>query len=273
MLVKTDFYHFNGSKLAHIKLCRESKANALNSEMIHQFQECVESIQKQDGVRLVVLTAQGKHFSAGADLGWMKDSATMSFEENIADARTLHNLIQSIATLPQMTIALAHGAAYGGALGFLAACDYVLSDTDTKFCLSEVKLGLLPAIIYPFLMNKMHPAALKKLALTAQVFNAEEALKYGLVDDVCNTSNKSQFLFETFQHLLKTAPESVQDLKDLHQLVQDHKSPDTASFIAVARTREEGQHGLHSFFEKSTPKWVYNLEPQDSEWQRFIANL
>ena len=245
--------------VAVVSICREEAANSFNGDVILELTKAFLEVAQTPQVRALVLKGKGKHFSAGADLGWMKDAAKLSYEENLTDAVHLTQMFESLYRLKVPTIGLLHGSVFGGAVGLAACCDIVLAETRTKFCLSEVKLGLLPAVIYPYLAHRIHKGQLRRLGVTARLFSAEEALDFGLVDRVFDSETKGQVLRDELNLILAAGPQSVALLKTLHQTLEKNnfmQCDETAKAISKARTSPEGQAGLASFFAKQQSPWV-----------------
>lgn len=253
--------------VACLGLAREHSANAFNAEMMKEISEAIAEVSKTENIRALVVFGKGKHFSAGADLGWMKDSANLSYEQNIIDAHKLTTMFESLYNLEIPTIAVIRGAAYGGAVGLAACCDIVLCEINAKFCLSEVKLGLLPAVIMPYLAKRIIPGQLKRLSLTARLFSGEEALSYGLADRIFTQENMNMTLVEELNSLLSGGSFAQKLLKDLTKNLQNQITDEkdlTAVAIATARVSAEGQDGLSSFFQKKQPHWACSI-PDNTE--------
>ena len=170
--------------VAWLTLNRPEVHNAFDDRMIAELLDALATVRNSNEVRALVLRSEGKNFSAGADLGWMRSMAAKNYDENIADAAELSRLMQELDELPQPTIALVQGAAFGGAVGLAACCDIALATPASSFCLSEVKIGLIPAVISPYVMRAMGTRQARRYMLTAERFNAEEALRIGLVHDI-----------------------------------------------------------------------------------------
>jgi len=251
------------ANVAVVSLSRTTSANAFNAEMIRQLQSSFNEVKGNKDCRALILRGLGKHFSAGADLNWMKDSAKLSFEQNLDGSIVLQKMFESLHTLPIPTIALVQGAAYGGAVGLVAACDYAIGLSDVKFCLSEVKVGLIPAVILPYLQRKMRPSALNRLSLTGKVFNATEALNYGLIEKTCTTNELNDVLREEITSILAASPQAQASLKLLTQQLLNTSTSEqtklTTNAIATIRQSKEGQAGLTAFFEKKTPPWNIDI--------------
>lgn len=249
-------------EVAHVVIDRPDVANALNAELIKELTSAFQDIALKDGVRVCLFSGAGKHFSAGADLNWMKDAAKMSYEENIADSNLLVELFESYVRLPMPTVAIPKGAVYGGAVGLIAASDIVIGMESSRFCLSEVKLGLLPAVIYPYLCRRLAMRSVKYYALTAEVMSCDTAYDLGLIDAVVREDEVTHKISDLINQLLIGGPEAQHQVKKLHAKITDGVfsiGDLTVSAIAEARTGKEGQSGLNAFFEKSTPGWVCSL--------------
>ena len=196
MELSTDLSFHNidsNNSIAILGLAREDSANAFNAEMMQEIVSNLDIVQKAENVRALVVHGKGKHFSAGADLGWMKKSAELSYDDNISDANNLTAMFEKLHNLPIPTVAVVCGAAFGGAVGLAACCDIVLCEKNSKICLSEVKLGLLPAVIFPYLAKRILPGQLKRLSLSARIFRGDEALLFGFADRCFNLESKMRF--------------------------------------------------------------------------------
>ncbi|ESP92159.1 MULTISPECIES: enoyl-CoA hydratase-related protein [Pseudoalteromonas] len=245
------------SKVAILELSRPEKHNAFNAEIIAELIKTIEYANQLE-IRALVLKTQGKHFSAGADLAWMKSMADNNYEENVADSLELAKLMQVLATSPHPTLCLVQGAAFGGALGLIACCDIAVATANAKFCLSEVKLGLIPAVISPYVIKAIGERQARRYFLTAEVFEASKALELGLIHDISEDLEHSEEYF--IEQLLNNGPVAVKSAKSLINEVAG-KSIDeglithTAKRIAEIRVSEEGQEGLSAFFDKRAPNW------------------
>jgi methylglutaconyl-CoA hydratase len=250
-------------KIAVLALAKSETANAFNAEMMKEITECLSNVEKSENVRALVLYGKGKHFSAGADLGWMKQSATLTYEQNIDDSHNLTNMFEKLFNLKIPTVALVKGAAFGGAVGLAACCDVVLCEKNAKICLSEVRLGLLPAVIMPYLAKRILPGQLKRLSLGAQLFRGTDALIYGLADRIFEGDEANAVLIEELNHLLVGGPYAQELLKKLHRELHDNsykQCNETAVAIATARTSKQGQSGLSAFFDKANSPWITSLD-------------
>jgi methylglutaconyl-CoA hydratase len=249
-------------QLAVMTLDRPDTFNAFNHNMIGQITECARKLRTETNVRALVLRGAGKHFCAGADLEWMQASATLSYDENVLDAKRLQEMFESIDQLDVPIICLAHGSAFGGAVGLIALADIVLASADARFCLSEVKLGLLPAVILPYVARRMSAGSFRRYSLTARVFGVEAAVDAGLVDRVVPAEQLQSALNEELNLLLAGSPEAQAQLKLLYRQAradQFRQSALTAESIAKARTSFYGQSGLRAFFAKTDAPWKLSV--------------
>ena len=250
-----------GESMAWINLDRPEVRNALNPQMIQELTEAFLWLDSRDDIRVIILKGNGKAFCAGADLAYMKDMATYDYAQNVADAERLSKLFRSIYFCNKAVIAVVHGACIGGANGIIAAADIVIADALTKFAFSEVRLGITPATISPFVVQKIGLTAAKELMLTGRLFTAEEAKTFCLVNVV---TDESQLVFmerQYIDHFMHASPDAVAECKKLLRLVTDSTDPhadvyfDTAARIASQRISKSGQEGMAAFFEKRKPEW------------------
>ncbi|WP_125564255.1 enoyl-CoA hydratase/isomerase family protein [Pseudoalteromonas rubra] len=245
------------SKVAVLELSRPEKHNAFNAEVIAELIKSIEYANELD-IRALILKTNGKHFSAGADLAWMKSMAGNNYDENVADSMELAKLMKVLANSPHPTVCLVQGAAFGGALGLIACCDIAVATPDAKFCLSEVKLGLIPAVISPYVIRAIGERQARRYFLSAEIFTADKALSMGLIHEVAeDLAGVESHFIET---LLNNGPVAVKSAKALIDEVAGHTIDDTliahtAKRIAEIRVSEEGQEGLSAFFEKRAPGW------------------
>ncbi len=245
--------------IAYIKLNRPDVRNAFNPEMIEQIEKTFSSLNQRRDIRAVALSGEGKVFCAGADLNWMKAMVNYSFDQNRQDSVELFGMFESIAKCQLPVVGLVHGSAFGGALGLLACCDYVIAEDEAQFCFSETKLGLVPAVISSFVSKKTHLGLLKPWMISAQVFTAAEALRIGLVQEVVGAGQGISNLQKRVQMFREAGPEAVRETKkllyDLPQLSWEQQKDRTSRVIAERRVSSEGQEGLKSFLEKRNPAW------------------
>lgn len=250
------------SAVTTVWLNRPALHNAMNDVMIAELTEAFNSFQSEAQLRVVVLRGRGKSFCAGADLNYMKGIAGFGFEENVKDGNRLADLFLAIYECPTPTIAVVHGAAFGGANGLLAACDIVIAEENTTFAFSEVKLGIAPATISPFVIKRIGEFGAKELMMTGKRFKGAEAEKWHLVNHSVAEKEVEERLAFIIKQLLSSAPEAVKETKKLISKVAEANDISkelieyTANKIAGLRASEEGQEGMASFLEKRKAKWV-----------------
>ena len=242
-------------------LNRPDVHNALNAEMISEIIDCFLEINEMEDVRIVLLRGRGKSFCAGADLNYMKGIAGFGFEENYQDSLNLAKCFNVIYTCVKPTIAVVHGAAIGGANGLLSACDFVYCDIETKFAFSEVKLGIAPATISPYVVKRVGETGARDLMLTGRRFLGDEAERSGLVNKALNAEHLEEQLSYTVKQLMSSGPDAVSACKKLiynlyNELSFEDSIDFTARMIAELRASDEGQEGMASFLEKRRPNWV-----------------
>lgn len=243
-----------------IRLNRPEVHNAMNPRMIGELTAVFKSLQVAKNPPLVVvLRGEGKSFCAGADLKYMKEIAGYGFEENVKDGQKLADLFSSIYHCPVPTIALVHGVAFGGANGLLAACDVVLASEETKFAFSEVKLGISPATIGPFVLKRIGESGAKALMLTGKRFDVAEAYRWNLVNEIVPQKELDEKIEEWIGHFRSAAPNAVRETKKLIEKLtsgnEDKIDQYTSEIIARLRASEEGQEGMAAFLEKRKPFW------------------
>ncbi|MFZ2031665.1 MAG: enoyl-CoA hydratase-related protein [Vitreimonas sp.] len=247
--------------VAVVTLNRPEKRNAFDELMIGGLRETFETLKGADHVRAVFLRGAGESFCAGADIDWMQRAAAYNEEDNEIDAVALARMLQHLHNLPQLTVALVHGAAMGGGAGLVAACDIGVALKNTKFRFSEVRLGLTPATISPFVIEAVGARWANALFATAEGFDGGFAEKIGLVQYSVETAAELQAMMEHLSELaLAAAPGAVADAKQLVRFVAGHKIDDslakeTARRIAKRRASAEGKEGLAAFLAKRKPEW------------------
>ena len=248
--------------VATVSLNRPKLHNAFDEVLISELTECLQTLEAMPEVRLVILRAEGSSFSAGADLNWMQRMAKYSEAENFKDAMNLAELMKTLNFLKKPTLAMVHGAAFGGGVGLVACCDVVLATENASFCLSEVKLGLIPAVISPYVMAAIGERAARRYFLTAERFDVHTARRLGLVHEVVSDAPALQAKTdELVKILLQNSPNAVTAAKDLIYAVSAVKIDDaliteTARRIAKIRASEQGKQGLSAFLEKRKPDWI-----------------
>ncbi len=248
------------SGIARITLTRAEVHNAFNEALIAELTAALDGISQDPRVRVVVLAAQGRSFSAGADLNWMKAMAGYTRAENVEDARRLARLMRTLNNLPQPTVALVQGPAFGGGVGLVACCDIVVAVEEAKFCLSEVKLGLIPAVISPYVVTTIGEAAARRYFLTAEAFSAWEAQRLGLVHEVVDHAALEVRGRQIVDALMAGGPVAQGAAKELIFAVagaslDESLIEETATRIAELRASDEGREGIAAFLEKRKPNW------------------
>ncbi|MCW8450155.1 enoyl-CoA hydratase-related protein [Legionella quinlivanii] len=243
-----------------ISLNRIEKNNAFDDELLKTMQTSLEKAIQDPAVSVILLRANGRHFSAGADLQWMQRMAQFTQEENLADAMILAKLMNTLYSCPKPTIAAVQGAAYGGGVGLVAACDIAIAGHSARFCFSEVKLGLIPAVISPYIIKAIGERLTKWLFMSAEVFDGEQAKQYNLVHHYIDDYLLDSFALDYASKLSHLAPRAIVDCKSLIERVaskpiDEQLIEETAAIIAAKRVSEEGQRGLHAFLNKEPPNW------------------
>ena len=246
--------------LGIVWLNRPEKHNAFNEIMIAELTDCFNSIKGLDNIRMIILRGKGKSFCAGADLNYMKGISAFGYEENFNDGKKLAWLFETIYRCPKPTLAVIHGAAFGGANGLLAACDIVIAEENTTFAFSEVKIGIAPATIGPYVLKRTGEFAGKDLMMTGRRFKGLEAEKAGLVNRAVNVDVLEEVLEEYIKEIMSAAPKAVMATKEMiYKVINEDelKTTDfTADLIAQLRASDEGQEGMAAFLEKRKPNWV-----------------
>ena len=250
-----------GESMAWVNLDRPEVRNALNAELIRELTEVFDWLNSRDDIRVIILKGNGKAFCAGADLAYMKDMAGFSYNQNIADAEKLSKLFQTIYFCNKAVIVDVHGACIGGANGIIAAADIVIAEKETKFAFSEVRLGITPATISPFVVQKIGNTAAKELMLTGRRFTADEAKAFRLVNVVVSEAEMINTERQYIEHFLHASPDAIAECKNLLRMVNgtdDRFNPvfmQTSVAIANQRISKAGQEGMAAFFEKRKPEW------------------
>ena len=255
---KTILYSLEG-RIARVTLNRPDIHNAFNDTMLSELIDALKKIGKDQNARVVILTGNGKSFCAGADLNWMKKMINYTYEENIEDSNLVSECMYTLYTLPQPTIARVNGSAIGGGMGLVAGCDIAIAQQNAKFSLSEVKLGLVPACISPYVIKRAGESRCRELFLTGKRITAEEALNFGLVNRVVPLEKLNEAVDEVVRLLLTSGPNAIATCKELLQkvpgLTLDEAKTYTAQVIASLRISDEGQEGMNAFLQKRKPKW------------------
>jgi methylglutaconyl-CoA hydratase len=248
--------------IALVSLNRPALRNAFDPTLIQKLTETFQHLAQRTDLRAIVLSGEGKVFCAGADLNWMKNMVNFSLQQNEQDSQKLFEMFESIWNCPMPVIGLVHGAAFGGALGLMAACDYVIAEEKTQMCFSEVRIGIAPAVIAGFIFRKASPGQLSHLMISGKIFNPKEALGSGLVQEIVVEAHLAEALGKAIRLFQDAAPEAVREtkklLRKLPNLNWQETKKATCSLIAERRVSAEGQEGLKSFLEKRDPNWKVN---------------
>jgi methylglutaconyl-CoA hydratase len=247
--------------LGIIWLNRPQIHNAFNEVMIKELMEMFDEIGQMNDIRIVVLRGRGKSFCAGADLNWMRDVAGYSYGQNFAESLNLSKCFYAIYTCAKPTMAIVHGAAIGGANGLLAACDFAYADNNTTFSLSEVKIGIVPACISPYVTKRVGEYGSKELMLTGKRFKGPEAEKHRLVNKSLPPELLEAHVDSVIKLLRTSGPKAMSHCKNLifdicNKLTLDEAVESTAKMIAEIRASDEGQEGMDAFLNKRKPDWV-----------------
>jgi len=245
--------------IALVSLNRPDVRNAFDPALIQKLTETFQSFAQRTDLRAIVLSGEGKAFCAGADLNWMKSVVDFSLQQNEQDSQRLFEMFESIWNCPMPVVGLVHGAAFGGALGLMAACDYVIAEEKTQLCFSEVRIGIAPAVIAGFIMQKVSPGQVSHLMISGKVFQPKEILGSGLVHEIVGEAHLAETLGKVIRLFQDAAPEAVREtkklLRKLPALNWAETKMTTCQLIAQRRVSAEGQEGLKSFLEKRDPNW------------------
>lgn len=246
--------------IAVIWLNRPELRNAMNATLIAELTDAVEAAAGDDAVRAIVLAGHGKAFCAGADLHWMREAAQYDARRNEEDAGRLAALLRAISEAPKPTVARVHGPAYAGGLGLVCACDIAVASVDASFCLTEVRIGLIPSMISPYVIRAIGPRAASRWFLTAEVFDAAEAYRIGLVQEIAPAEELDGTVNALLGALVQGGPQALAQAKALirdvaHRPVDDALARETAARVARIRASDEGREGIASFLEKRRPRW------------------
>ena len=246
--------------VARVTLNRPELRNAFDDSLIQKLHQTFDELSRDKDIRVMVLAGSGPAFCAGADLNWMKRMAGYSYDENLADAKALADMLAALDRLPKPTIARVHGPVFAGGTGLVAACDIAVGTPDAKMCLSEAKLGLSPATISPYVMRAMGERMARRYFLTAEVFDAAEAYRLGMLSWLVEKEDLDKAIDSLLEHLLSGGPESHAKIKALIRDVAGRRPDDalaaeTAKRIAEIRGSPEGKEGIAAFLEKRKASW------------------
>lgn len=247
------------AKVARITFARPEVHNAFNAAMIAELARAFDRAKADASVRVVVLTGEGKSFCAGADINWMREIIDYSYEQNLSESLLLAETLYKLYSIPKPTVAMVNGTAIGGGNGFLSACDIAVAAEEAQFGLSEVKIGLVPAAISPFVIRKIGESRAREYFLTGKRFPARKAEEIGLVNQVVPREKLEETVEDLVGLLLTSGPEALANCKELifqvSRMSLEEVKEFTARMIANLRISEEGQEGMASFLEKRKPKW------------------
>lgn len=246
--------------VATLALNRPEVHNAFNDELLRELTEAVRRVAADERVRVVVLTGRGKSFCAGADLNWMRRALAYTMEENRRDAGALVELLELLDNLPKPLLGRINGLAVGGGVGLVAVCDIAVASSEARFGFGEVKLGLIPAMVSPYVLRKIGQGAARELFLTGERIDAERACRIGLVNEVVAPEALDAAIRARVDALLTSAPGAIAEAKRLIRIVPRLEAEElrnyTISKIAELRASEEGQEGMRAFLEKRKPRWA-----------------
>jgi methylglutaconyl-CoA hydratase len=246
-------------QVANVTFSRPEIHNAFNSTVIREMSAVLSEIEKDSELRVVVLTGEGKSFCAGADMHWMKAVVDQPYEQNLSESNELSELFDQIYSFRLPVIGRINGAAVGGGTGFVAVCDIAIAARSAKFSFSEVKIGLVPACIGPYVIKKMGEGKARELFITGERMSAERACEVGLINKVVDDDKLDSAVEEMVESLLSSGPNAVAMAKkligEIPLMTKEEFKPYTAELIANLRKSDEGQEGMNSFLTKRKPKW------------------
>ncbi len=246
--------------VAHITLARPDVRNAFNAQVISELRSAFDRLSEDPAVRAIVLAGEGKVFCGGADIQWMRGSLDLSRGENLADARRMSEMFRAIDRCSKPVIGQIHGAALGGGAGLAAVCDIVIASDETIFGFTETKLGIIPAVISPFVLAKIGAGNARALFLTGERFDAARAQRIGLVHEVVPIADLERAIARVSDELLSAGPQAVAAAKRLIVSVSESDYEQsktlTSEAIAAQRTTPEGQEGLRAFLERRKASWI-----------------
>ena len=246
---------------ATLWLNRVDKHNAFNAEMIEELLTALDQLREDQQLRFLLLRGKGRHFCAGADLQWMRQSAELDYTGNLRDAEAMAELMYRLYHLPMPTLAVVQGAAFGGAIGLIACCDMAIGAEDAQLSLSEVRIGLAPAVISPFVIKAIGERSSRRYAISGERFSGRQAEALGLLTEACPGAELEQRQAHWISTLLQNSPQAMRASKALvHEATAHRLSPElrhyTQQSIVQIRASEEGREGIHAFLEKRAPSWI-----------------
>ena len=262
--MNTVTWEIDDSGVVHLTLNRPKVHNAFNDELITELTALLKTAAGEKRIRALVLSGKGKSFSAGADLNWMQNAADYSPEENQADADRLAAMLHTLDNFPVPTVVAVNGATFGGGVGLVASCDIALASDRALFSLSEVRLGLIPATIGPFVVNAIGQRSARRYFLTGERFDATTAARIGLIHDVVPHSDLAEATNAVVKEILSGGPQSQIAAKALLSRLRDKNDEEdpaiwTARLIAEIRTTDEAKSGISAFLRKTSPPWQSQL--------------
>ncbi|UCH90281.1 MAG: enoyl-CoA hydratase/isomerase family protein [Thermoplasmata archaeon] len=247
------------NKITTVTLNKPEIHNAFNDTLIAELSECFIKLGEDEDTRLIILTGSGKSFCAGADINWMKAMIDYSHEQNISDSQNLAEMFKIIDECPKPVIGRINGSAFGGGVGLVAVCDVAIAAEDAKFSFSEVKLGIIPAVVSPYVIARIGPGHARKLFITGERFDANTALNIGLIHGLVPEAGLDEDVGAVAETILANGPAAMHQVKKLIAKWLDMDSESYREFtvdkIAKLRTSPEGQEGLKAFLEKRKPEW------------------
>lgn len=246
--------------VATVTLSRPHTHNAFDDCMVDELTSAFETTTANPSARVMILAAEGKTFSAGADLTWMKRMGEYSYKENLKDAKNLATMLKTLYEMPLPTIARIQGPAFGGALGLISCCDIAIAATKASFAFSEVKIGLIPATISPYIIDAMGSRAARRYFMTGEKLEAQQAVDLGLINEAVEETQLDNTIAQLINTLLENSPTAMHSAKQLVQdirnrSINDELIKETCERIANIRRSKEGQEGLSAFLEKRKPHW------------------
>jgi len=258
--LKTISVEVKNSGICYLTLNRPEVLNAFDEQMIQEITETLQTLKSSDSVRILVLTGAGKSFCAGADLNWMRRMSTFDQKTNVNDAKKLATMMWELNHFPRPSVGFVHGNVFGGGVGLVACCDVVVAVDSTTFSLSEIKLGLIPAVISPYVINSIGARNARRYFITGERFDAETARDIQLIHESCSPTDLSSMKQKILNELLSSAPEAQRIAKsfilnELTHSVDSTLKDKTAELIAAIRASDEGRNGVLAFLNRSKPPW------------------